>query len=87
LLVWGRIGAFFRPILACALCLHLNFQNVGRLDDFCAAEPPKLQKMIVAGDNIFRLGGDSAFEDAVVRGVFRDAFYALLCAGLIRHVL
>lgn len=43
------------------------------------AEPPKLQKMVVAGDKIFRAGGDSAFEDAVVARVFRDGVYALLC--------
>jgi hypothetical protein len=34
--------------------------------------------MIVASDKIFRLGGDSAFEDAVVGRIFRDGLYALL---------
>jgi hypothetical protein len=67
-----------RPLLASELCLHLNFQKVGRLDDCRVAESTELQKMIVTGDNIFRLGSDSAFEDAIVCRVFLYGFYALL---------
>jgi hypothetical protein len=47
--------------------LRLNLQEIGGLDDFRAAEPPKFQKMIVTGDKIFGSGGNDAFKYAVIR--------------------
>ena len=41
--------------------------------------------MIVTGDNIFRLGSDSAFGDAIVCRVFRYGFY-MRCFDLTRSV-
>jgi hypothetical protein len=57
--------------------LRVDLQKVGRLYDFRAAEVPRFQKMIVAGNEIFRLGGDSTFEDAFVGRVVRDGIYTL----------
>jgi hypothetical protein len=56
----------------------MDLQKVGRLYDFRAAEVPQSQKMIVAGNKLFRLGGNSAFMDAIGGRVFRDGVYTLL---------
>jgi hypothetical protein len=47
--------------------LRLNLQEIGGIDDFRAAKPPKFQKMIVTGDKIFGSGGNGAFKYAVIR--------------------
>jgi hypothetical protein len=52
--------------------LRLNLQEIGGIDDFRAAEPPKFQKMIVTGDKIFGSGGNGAFKYAVISRIFRD---------------